>query len=490
MDNSFRLILIMFRFLFALFIIFGLFQPAYSKEDYEINELLTVYVSTSEGNDSNDGLTKDKPLKTIRKAIQKNKSNIRLRLKCGDVFFECISNMSNSIVESYGKGNKPVLCGFKILRRPGAWQTDTLKGVWKLDLTRKENFIGFSAENALEPLFINDIGCLYNCKEDKIYGHLVKDKNQLAKNGDFFTSATFGRKDTSFKYLYFKWKSAPEELGCICLSTFNHGISFMTNCIIRNIAIVGFARHGICGISNTKIENCAIDIIGGSIQIGHQSWARYGNGIECGFSKYKTKDITVSNCRISRTYDCGVTIQGTVVNDNNPCRIRFINNKFIYCRQAFEHWITNKNGTEPDYIDCEFSKNICYMMGENQFDSPETRDANILSYEKTNKSLKISDNIFYGASYYCGYAFASVKNNRVYIYKGQYLNTYHGKKDYPTIYANDSSDIETYRQLTQDNSRIFILEKGSKEDMCFRKKILKKISYKPRNILLEISEIQ
>lgn len=36
------------------------------------------------------------------------------------------------------------------------------------------------------------------------------------------------------------------------------------------------------------------------------------------------------------------------------------------------------------------------MMGENQFDSPETRDANILSYEKTNKSLKISDNIFMG----------------------------------------------------------------------------------------------
>lgn len=84
----------------------------------------------------------------------------------------------------------------------------------------------------------------------------------------------------------------------------------MTNCIICNIAIVGFARHGICGISNTKIENCAINIIGGFIQIGHQSWARYGNGIECGFSKYKTKGIMISNCRISRTYDCGVTIKG------------------------------------------------------------------------------------------------------------------------------------------------------------------------------------
>lgn len=124
--------------------------------------------------------------------------------------------MSNSIVEYYGKVDKPILCGFKILRSLEAWLVDTQKGVWKLDPSRKENFIGFSAGNALDSLFVNDIGRLYNGKENKIYGNLVKDKNLLAKNGDFFTSATFGRKDTSFKYLYFKWKRDPEELGCIC----------------------------------------------------------------------------------------------------------------------------------------------------------------------------------------------------------------------------------------------------------------------------------
>ena len=446
---------------------------------------LTIFVSSSEGNDNNDGLTECRPLRTIRKAVQKRKTNIRLRLKCGDVFFESISGLTNSMVESYGKGNKPILCGFKILKDSMTWQADTIKGLWKLDLSKEDNFCGFSIKDASDKAHFNNIGFLYDAKQDKIYGCMKNKKNKLENEGYFFTSCHYG-KDATFKYIYFKWDRNPKELGNVCFSTYNHGIYSMKSCVIRNIAIIGFARHGIVGITDTKVDNCNIDAIGGSIQIGFRYWVRYGNGIECGFSKYnKTKDITVSNCRISRTYDCGVTIQGTVVNDNNPCRIRFINNKFIYCRQAFEHWITNKKSPEPDYIDCEFSKNICYMMGKNQFDSPETRDANILSYEKTNKSLKIADNIFYGASYYCGYAFASIKNNRVYIYKGQYLNTYHGKKDYPTIYANDSRDIETYRQLTQDNSRIFILEKGSKEDLCFHKKILKKISFKSRNILLK-----
>lgn len=49
---------------------------------------LTIFVSSSEGNDNNDGLTECRPLRTIRKAVQKRKTNIRLRLKCGDVFLK------------------------------------------------------------------------------------------------------------------------------------------------------------------------------------------------------------------------------------------------------------------------------------------------------------------------------------------------------------------------------------------------------------------
>ena len=472
-------------------LLFIVAQSVFGYTTSDISEYISFYISSSQGNDNNDGKSADKPFKTIRKAIQETgKSKLCIRLKCGDIFFENMIGLSNCIIESYGKGDKPVLCGFKILKRPDAWQADSIKGVWRLDLSNEADFAGYPLEYASDKLCFNDIGCIYDNEHDKIYGHLVKSKEALQKNGDFFTSSLYKRKDVAFRYLYFRYGQHPRALGNICLSTYNHGISNMNRCVIRNIAIIGFARHGICGINHTQVQNCDIDIIGGSIQVGYQNWVRYGNGIECWCLSSLISDNTISHCSISRTYDCGATIQGKGKDLQNPCRIRFVHNKFIYCRQAFEHFLLDVKGKNVDYIDCEFSNNICYMIGDNHFDSPEKRDANVLSYEKTNKSLKIADNIFYGAPYYCGYAFASVKNNRVYIYKGQYLNTYHGKKDYPAIYANDLRDIETYRQLTQDNSRIFILEKGSKEDMCFCKKILKKISYKPRNILLGISEIQ
>lgn len=59
-------------------------------QDRKVN--LTIFVSSSEGNDNNDGLTEYRPLRTIRKAVQKRKTNIRLRLKCGDVFLKAFQD--------------------------------------------------------------------------------------------------------------------------------------------------------------------------------------------------------------------------------------------------------------------------------------------------------------------------------------------------------------------------------------------------------------
>lgn len=446
-------------------------------------KLQTIYVSSSKGNDNYDGLTEDKPLKTIHRALKKNKKGVNLRLKCGDVFFENISGMSNSIIESYGKGDKPVLCGFKILRNPDAWQADSIKGVWRLDLSNETDFAGYPLEYASDKLCFNDIGCIYDSRKDKIYGHLVKSKKALRNNGDFFTSSLYKRKDVAFRYLYLRYDQHPKALGNICLSTYNHGISNMNRCVIRNIVIIGFARHGICGINHTQVQNCDIDIIGGSILIGYEYWVRYGNGIECWISNNRIENNTISHCSISRTYDCGATIQGRVSNGVNPRKISFIGNKFIQCKQAFEHWLTSTDGSEIDYIDCEFTRNVCLFMGENQFGDKLPQNANLLSYDKKNNSLHIYDNVFYGASHYCGCAFANYMNdNIVYIYKGQYLNHYHGIKNYPTIYATDKASIEAYRKRTNDSSLIIILQKDSKKDKRIRKKLLKGIVYKPTKL--------
>lgn len=460
-------------------LLFVVAQSVFGYAAFNSPKYLLLYISSSRGDDNNDGKSADKPFKTIREAIKKTgKNGLRIRLKCGDLFFENITGLSNCIIESYGKGDKPLLCGFKILKHPDAWEADSEKGVWKLDLSNETDFTGYSLESASDRLYFNNIGCIYDSPKDKVYGHLVKSKGALKSNGDIFTSSLYKKEDAKFRYLYFKYDQNPKVLGNICLSTYNHGISNMNRCVIRNIVIIGFARHGICNINRTQIRNCDVDIIGGSIQIGYKNWVRYGNGIECWISSSSLVcDNTISNCTISRTYDSGSTIQGRGKKLNSPCRIRFTHNKFIYCRQAFEHFLADVDGENVDYIDCTFSDNLCFMMGQNQFNSPEKRDASLLSYDKENKSILISDNMFYGASYYCGKAFGILKKNTVYIYKGDYLNYYHGQKNYPTIYANDEKSIETYRLYTHDNSRIYIIDEKSNFDKKMRKKILEEITY-------------
>ena len=121
--------LIVLLFIVAQSVVFG-----YTTSD--ISEYISFYISSSQGNDNNDGKSADKPFKTIRKAIQETgKSKLCIRLKCGDMFFENMTGLSDCIIESYGKGSKPVLCGFKILKNPDAWQADSIKGVWRLDLS-------------------------------------------------------------------------------------------------------------------------------------------------------------------------------------------------------------------------------------------------------------------------------------------------------------------------------------------------------------------
>jgi hypothetical protein len=226
-------------------------------------------------------------------------------------------------------------------------------------------------------------------------------------------------------------------------------------------------------------------LIGGANFVRTKSWCRYGNGIE--FWAINENDNTVRNCVISRTFDCGVTIQCNAKEIKDVHNIHFVNNKFYHCRQAFEHFI-NPSGSSanPQYKGCEFTGNLCFEMGENEFNAPEKRDANILCYETVDRYIKIEKNTFYGAPYYCGYTKPlGMGNNTAYIYKGQYLNHYHGQKNYPTIYAEGEESTFKYKEWSGDNSKIVIIERGSRLDQKLKKKISKRIGFKKPELHLE-----
>lgn len=448
---------------------------------YANQKTTLYYVSSSLGDDSNPG-TLVSPKRTIRSITEINKSNLVIRLKCGDTFYESIRELSNTTITSYGDGERPILCGFKVLVDTVAW-TYAGDSIWKLDMSNEKLFKGFQRSSATDKDRMNDIGCIYDITNDKIYGHLVNKKDLLKNDGDLFTSDHHKLEEitsNTFDYLYLRYHSNPNTIGPLAFSIYESGVFLLQNCTIRNIAIVGFGRCGICNLRNCIIDNCVLDIIGGSIQIGYKYWVRHGNGIEL----YDTSfNDSIINNNISRTYDCGVTIQA-LGNIRNPKNIFFRNNKLYHCRQAFEHFM-NPSDTlrNPQYINCDFSYNICYEMGENEFSTPQIRDANILNHERFSRPITIKNNIFYGAPYHCGYKFADgIANNLVYIWKGQYLNHYHAIRNYPTIYANKASDIENYRKRTGDNSDIIILERGSKKDIRIARKLYNQIGWRKVNI--------
>lgn len=432
--------------------------------------LQEVYVSSSSGNDANNG-SQNSPLKTIAAAPRQN---IKLLLKRGDTFFEELRNFSNCEIDAYGEGAKPLICGLKIVKNPDAWLRMP-SDIWEIDLRKDENFEGMLTNSHPDKF---NIGAVYNIANDKVYGHLVKQVTDLQDYGDFFAA-----KDSScnadhtrlrghnFAKLYFKSKGNPSANGAkIAFSTACHGVSLLKDCKISNIAIKGFGKHGICTTHNCEIQNIDIDLIGGSIQCGYKSkWVRFGNGIEFWItSENPCNNNIVKGCKVSRTYDCGSTIQGIAKQSSKAIGNKFIGNTFINCRQAFEHFLRSKNGTAV-YEDCEFSGNKCYNIGDNQFNTPELRDANLLSYDSTPNTLvglKIDGNTFFGGNVYCANKFpVAITNNTFYVLKGQYL--YYGKGDPKSvIWADSDADINSFSDaISSSSNKIIILDSPSLENL-------------------------
>lgn len=425
----------------------------------------TLFISSSSGNDRNPG-TQALPLKTLGK-IGKEKKKLCIKLKCNDVFYENLFGFTNCIIESYGKGRKPILCGFRVLNNTGAWQ-EVGKGTWRLNMLN-ENFVGFQPMTRSGKV---NIGCLYDAENDSIIGKLVSNYNKMEKAGDFFTTNRYSGADSTLKYLYIKCDSNPSSLGHLCFSSGVSGITNMDGCIIRNVSVVGFGCHGMAKLNNTIVKNCDIDIIGGSILWGYKYWVRFGNGIEFYLNANNPiGNSTVEKCTISRTYDSGSTIQGGL-STVCPQGIKFKNNAYWYCGQGWEFWQGSANECN-EYIDCEFTGNILYGTGQNAFSGFRMQNANYLCYDSKQRYLKMEGNLCYGGDYYFGVVLNSgLRNNRVYVFKGS--NIFSSWKNSPKIKA---VAMKEYTKISNDNSKFYVLEEGSEQDKKIKKRIIRKIDY-------------
>lgn len=466
-----------------------MFAQEYGADESQISTV--VYVSSSAGDDSNDGSMKS-PLKTFAKIP---KENARILLKKGDVFYEPLSGLSNCVVDSYGKGSKyPVICGLKLLKNPDAWE-DMGNGVWRLDMNKTENFYGRNLEITKGNYQLNNLGALYDAASDTLYGHKVKKLEMLEKDWDITTGEIYKPKDIdaeSYRWLYVKLGKNPSSDGAkLGILTYGNGVSGLKNCTVRNIAIKGFGRHGLTGSFGGKVENVKIDLIGGSTQVGYRTWVRLGNGIEFWISGSPSSNNRnhVSGCTISRTYDCGSTIQGIVEKGEIVASdITFTGNKFYRCRQAFEHFLSNRSNGRSEYINCHFEGNFAWEMGENEFSTPEPRDNNFLTYDQKRKGMIIKNNVCYGSGIYAGTRgwAEHFGENTFYVEQGKHnlLFVYSWGKQGIEIPSNSEADIQKYRETLGDTTSKIILVPESeiaetrsnlmKEDFKYVKKFLKR----------------
>lgn len=436
-----------------------------------------VYISSSSGSDSNDG-SKGAPYKTIAAAP---KTGANIFLKRGDVFYEQLRDFTDCNIDAYGDGAPPQICGLRIVENLDAW-VKMPNGIWRIDMLDEKNFGGMRDSSDRSKL---NIGAVYDMSSDKVYGHLVWRLSALNSDGDFFAAegpwakgpdvATRGHK---FRYLYFKFPENPSAGGRkIAFVTASHGISRLKNCSVKNIAVKGFGLHGVCQTRNCRFDSLDIDLIGGSIQPGYSGgYVRFGNGIEFWItSKNPANGNRVTNCRVSRTYDCGATIQGISDGDLLAKDISFSNNVFYRCRQAFEHFLRSKTGGTVAYENCEFSDNLAYQCGNNEFSCPETRDAALLSHrDLAGASLVVKNNVFWDSNGYFVTKFpVSLKGNSFYVRKGQYLLASHLSDDKP-LWVDSPADVEEFKKRFPSNDVIFI----GPENQKVGEEILKKAARK------------
>lgn len=440
-------------------------------------------MSTSLGDDSNTGETEQKPVKTIKRALELGDT---IYLKSGDVFFEAI-NIKNVYLASYGKGSLPKLCGWK---RPTSlvWKP-VANNIWMTSLT-SSNFTGFTQD---EP-YVNNIGCIHEYDKDIIHGRKVQLRKSLKENWDLWQSEHHKRDELEshdFDNLYLYYEGDPNSIG-LEFSVGKAGV-IMENSTIEKIRIEGFG-FGISARTRSIIRNCEIDAVGGMTMLNSNEFVSFGNGIE--FYVYANiENCIVENCYISRCYDAGLSIQGSNHIGATPRNIIIRNNVVEKCCQGWEDFL--RNGDHVFFDNCVFSDNLIINSGNTSgFSYPSRfKFCHILGNNtKGDKGMIILNNTFVGGNFYCSGAYnGEYKSNKwqgntCVINRGDFLlGNYMGKKDvirvpvekggFPTLKDATKDAISRYRELTGDETTRFVIKDSvaiDKQIKKLKKKYLRK----------------
>ena len=438
-----------------------------------------IYVSSSEGNDANDGLTPDSPVKTIKVGVARGEVVL---LKAGDVFYESLRAKERRIGR-YGKGQNPTITGYKRLIKPNWEQVDSC--IWRISLI-ENNFTGY---NEVGPSLLNNIGCIHEYDIDHIHGCRRQFLKELTRDWDFWQTEHFEGdiNPNEFNNVYLYLHTNPNNLKLEF--AVGEQAAFLRHTTVEKVNFIGFGYGVVCR-DKTVVRNCRVDAMGGRTWLGRDNFGPLGNGIEF-YVNEDMEDCIIEGNYISRCYDCGITIQAYGSGKATPRNFTIQDNLIMNCCQGWEDFLRN----DPDvvYENCVFKKNVVLNSGNSGFSYPDSRFiyCHILGYNNAgDKGMRFENNVFASGNFFCGnhyqnkYRSNIMKGNKCYISPGYHLiGHFSGKRD--VIRMNGSlkesvDEIAQYRDLTNDQTTEFIVlseKKMAKKVKRLQRKYLRNHSY-------------
>lgn len=326
------------------------------------------YVSSLNGNDANDGLSPEKPWRTLSKLYDIKAGGIVIYsvAKPGDaVLFERGSefnkyeSMDKAVPSyldvypgvtygAYGKGDKPMFTASVLTSKPaGTWSATDTPNVWKLEDSLEGYkdignmiFRGKDGEGWGIKVYVADRQNPYN-------GGLTSESGMVTTGFEFYRSGGvnfysiadmhnnlefFHDEVANELYLYYDKGNPGELFDEIRMSSHTIGIAGELSdkniadypTVIDNLAVKYTGRHGISAGQhfNLTIENCVLEWIGGS-----------DNGLGNAVENWGSCDaFYVRNCYVNQIFDTGLTSQGT----GSMINIEFSGNVIENCNMSVE----------------------------------------------------------------------------------------------------------------------------------------------------------
>ncbi|HCH28286.1 MAG TPA: hypothetical protein DEW35_02140 [Ruminococcaceae bacterium] len=244
------------------------------------------------------------------------------------------------IIGSYGVGDKP--------RFYGSQRNFADNSLWE-KVEGKDNIIrtflhGGNAGN----IVFDDVACL---------GVKKWSLDDVKENYDFFYDCD------EYLYLYYEGNIG-EDFKSIEISQREILITYGSDCIVDNLCLKYTGAHAVAakhGTDNTRVTNCEIGFIGGSMQFGK---TRFGNGIELPIGATRA---TVKNNYVYQCYDAGITFQSwsSCGKESHYHDIDFSENLIENCCYGIEYFTTNTEGSGlySDYKNISFKDNIIRFSG-------------------------------------------------------------------------------------------------------------------------------